>query len=97
MAQPQSLLEEINVAIIRLDAKVDSKVEQILTGLHDMKVGHQDHETRIRIIEHSPRVSVEEFRALAERSVSVSTMWKVATLFATGVGILLTIINLLLP
>lgn len=84
-----TLLDQINIAVIRLDAKVD----HILDALKDLKAGHQDHETRLRMLESTPRVSVAEFNALNERAVSVGTMWRVAGLLATAVGVLLTIIN----
>lgn len=96
MAQPQNLLETINVALIRLDAKVDNKVELILSGMKDVKEGFTDHETRLRVIERTPRIPVEEFEKLRDNAVSVGTLWKVATLLASAVGILLTIINVVL-
>lgn len=87
-----TLLDQINIAVIRLDSKVD----HILEALKDLKTGHQDHETRLRLLESTPRVSVAEFRALDERAVSVGTMWRVAGLLASAVGVLLTVINLLI-
>lgn len=77
-----TLLDQINIAVIRLDSKVDHILEAL-----------KDHETRIRLMESTPRVSVADFKVLDERAVSVGTMWRVAGLLATAVGVLLTIIN----
>lgn len=87
-----TLLDQINIAVIRLDAKVD----HILEALKDLKAGHQDHETRLRLLENLPRVAVTDFQSLKDSAVSVSTMWKLVGSAFTLAGLIFTGINILI-
>ncbi len=87
-----TLLDQINTAVIRLDAKVD----HILEALKDLKAGHQDHEMRIRLLENTPRVPVAEFQALKDSAVTVGTMWKLVGAALTIAGLAFTGINMII-
>ena len=93
MTQPNSeLLNSLNVGLIRLDTKMDS----VLGSLKDMKEQHQDHETRIRVLESIARVSPADFQMLKDSAVTASTMWKIAGALFTLAGLLFTGINMII-
>lgn len=95
MAQTDNeLLTQLNVAMIRLDGRLDN----ILELLRDLRSSHQDHEMRIRVIEPA-YVSRSTLRELEDAlnirikevydkpTVSPATLWKVAGLLATVAGL----------
>lgn len=79
------LLTQMGTALIRLDSKMDN----VLTGLSRLENNHHDHELRIRIIEavYATRQQLKEMEDTLNRrikeiadkpTVSPGTMWKVA-------------------
>lgn len=90
-----SLLTQLNTAIIRLDSKVD----HILEALKDLRAGHLDHETRLRVIEAAYATKGQVKEVADKPTVSPGTMWKVAGLALTVTsilwGVLVFVINIL--
>lgn len=100
------LLTQLNVGLIRMDGRLDNIQEM----LRDLRTSHQDHETRIRIIEptYVTRTVLRELEDALNRkikeiddkpTVSPGTMWKVAGLALTVTsilwGVLVFVINIL--
>lgn len=82
------LLEQIHVATIRLDAKVDNLGIELRHLRDEHKDDHADHENRLRALELKPSISPKEFDELKQRPyVSPATVWRV-------VGVLLTVASL---
>lgn len=104
MAQTDNeLLTNLNVAMIRMDGRLDNIVEL----LHDLRSSRQDHETRLRLIEatYATRLQIKELEeALSRRikeiadkpTVSPGTLWKVIGVVVPVVGIFWGIIAFLL-
>lgn len=86
------LLTQLNVAIIRLD----DKVTHVLEALRDLRMGHQDHETRLRVIEaaYATRTQLKEVEN--KPTVSPGTMWKVAGVLGTALTFLFSVIAFLI-
>lgn len=74
------LLEQIHVATIRLDTKVDNLGLEIRHLRDEHKDDHADHETRIRTLESKP-------------TVSPATVWKVVGVVLTITSILVTVVT----
>lgn len=93
------LLTQLNVGLIRMDGRLDNIQEM----LRDLRTSHQDHETRIRLIEpaYVTRTVLRELEDALNRrikeiddkpTVSPGTMWKVAGFAATVIGLFWSII-----
>lgn len=98
MTQPDTnLMGQIHVAVIRLDAKVDS-INSELRRLSDEHLrDHADHEGRIRVLESRQYVSAERFQQVADRPyVAPATVWKVVGAFFAISSIIVAIVNILL-
>ena len=81
------VLSQLHIALIRLDAKVDG----LNSRFGEFSRAHDDHETRLRILETRQVPSMMQFQQLAEREyVEPATVWKV-------VGLLLTLLGIIVP
>lgn len=75
--QQQDLLGQVHIAVIRLDAKMDSFTAMI----RDLRDTQLDHEQRIRILESLPRYQPERLQALESNHVTpASVKWAVGTI-----------------
>lgn len=87
------LLEQIHVATIRLDSKVDGIAGELRHLRDEHKDDHADHENRLRTIEATPKVSVADFEALKARPyVAPATVWKIVSTILGICGLAATII-----
>ena len=99
MTQPnldRDLLNQVHVAVIRLDGKFDS-INQELRRISDESLrNHVDHESRIRFLEAKPAVSVERFLALETRPyVSPATVWKIVGTILTFASLAVAVVGLI--
>lgn len=97
MTQPNSsLLDQINIAMIRLDAKVDN----ILNQLHNLYNSHQDHETRLRVLE-AEKATNKQLETLETKVqmldsrpyVAPATVWKAIGAVSAIATLVIAIIN----
>jgi hypothetical protein len=83
------VLGQLHIAMIRLDAKVDG----INTRIGEFTKAHDDHETRLRLLEARPHVRPERLEALENRpSVSPATVWKALGFAVAVLGIIVPIL-----
>lgn len=89
MAAGADLLNQLHVAMIRLDTKFDGVSDQIRQIKKDLEERLSDHEKRIRDIEARPSTNdlsrqIQELTNSSKDYVSTATMWK---MFGAVVGI----------
>lgn len=97
MTNPNSdVLGQVHVAVIRLDAKFDNINTELRRISDESLRNHVDHESRLRVLEVRPFVTVDRFTALEQRPyVAPATVWKLVGTMIAFSSLMIAVVNII--